>query len=208
MASPFGPRPSVASVLPNIGSTGGATPVKIVGARFEGGARVQFGGMPVRGFVDSRDPAGTILYAIAPAHDAGTVDVVVINPGGYAASLLGGYTYASPQSFDFNGDWTGFGNAGQDIPIGFTIRNNQVISAFCDTYATVTFATPPSVINGEFSYAGDDGVTVSGRIVSGTYAVGAMNLAPCTDTNWGAYRIEGTAATAGLRGSRGARSPH
>ena len=45
------------------------------------------------------------LYLSTPAHAAGTVEVIVTNPDGRAAS--GTFTYASPATFDFNGDWQG-----------------------------------------------------------------------------------------------------
>lgn len=37
--------------------------------------------------------SSTLITAIAPIHAAGTVDVVVTNPGGQSATLTGGYTY-------------------------------------------------------------------------------------------------------------------
>jgi hypothetical protein len=128
------------------------------------------------------------MYLDTPAHVFGTVDVVVTNPDGQSVRLNGGYTYASPLTFDFNGTWEGYGNAGQDIPIVFTIRNNELISVSCDTFATLTFSTPPLVTNGEFAFSRDGGVVVSGRIVSASDAVGTINLAPCNGTTWGATR--------------------
>jgi hypothetical protein len=44
----------------------------------------------------------TTIHLSTPAHAAGTVDVVVTNSGSHADRLTGGYTYASPESFDFN----------------------------------------------------------------------------------------------------------
>jgi hypothetical protein len=128
------------------------------------------------------------MYLDSPAHAVGTVDVVVSNPGGQSGQLTGGYTYASPQTFDFNGNWSGFGNAGQDIPIRFTIQNNVLTSVSCDTFATLTFSPSPSVNNGEFSFSRDDGVGVTGKIVSVSTAVGTIDLAPCSATRWGATR--------------------
>jgi hypothetical protein len=128
------------------------------------------------------------MYLDTPAHVFGTVDVVVTNPDGQSGRLNGGYTYASPLTFDFNGTWSGYGNAGQDIPIRFTIQNNELIGVSCDTFATLTFSTPPLVTNGEFAFSRDDGVVVSGRIVSASGAVGTINLAPCTATRWGATK--------------------
>jgi hypothetical protein len=47
--------------------------------------------------------------------------------------------------------------------------------------------TPPSISNGEFSVFGNDGVGMSGRMVSASAAVGTMNLAPCTSMQWRTY---------------------
>lgn len=151
LASP----PSVTTISPNVGSTGGATRMTITGTGFLSGATVTFGGVAVQGRFDSRY-VGTTMYLDTPEHVAGTVDVVVTNPGGQSVRMTDGYTYASPQSFDFNGSWSGFGNAGRDIPILFTIQNNVLISVSCDAYATLTLSPLPSVTNGVFSFVGND----------------------------------------------------
>ena len=58
------------------------------------------------------DPAGTTIeiFQLA-AHAAGSVDVVVTNPGPASQTglLTGGFTYAPPESFDFNGTGEGEG---------------------------------------------------------------------------------------------------
>ena len=64
------------------------------------GASVTIGGLAVR----TSFLAGT-LFLITLPHAAGTVDVVVTNPNGASSSLPGGYTYALPATFDFNGVW-------------------------------------------------------------------------------------------------------
>lgn len=184
-----GASPSVAAIEPNVGSTGGDTPLIVTGTGFQPGSTVTFGGITVEGRVDRRDPTGTIMYLESPPHAEGVVDVVVTTPSGRRATLTRGYTFAPPQSFDFNGSWAGFGNAGQDIPILFTIEDNRLTSVSCDTYATLTFSDPPPVSNGEFSYTRADGVAVSGRIVSAYSAVGTIELPPCTATVFGVTRM-------------------
>lgn len=94
----------------------------------------------------------------------------------------------APQSFDFNGSWSGFGTNGQDIPIRFTVQNDAVTSVSCDTFATLTFSPPRPVIDGAFSFSKGDGVAVSGAIVAESAAYGTINLAPCSDTTWTATR--------------------
>ncbi len=204
---PAGPPPSVVAISPSMGSTGGATRAMITGTGLKEGAVVQLGNAYARGRVARGDPQGTILYFEVPPHAAGTVDVVVTNPSGAADTLAGAYTFALPQSFDFNGTWSGFGNSGQDIPITFTIQDNVLISVSCDSYATLTFSTPLLVINGEFSY-NQDGISVSGRIVSAGNAVGTINLDPCTDTDWIAEKVGVGATAATLSRSRGTARSH
>ena len=124
------------------------------------------------------------MYLYSPPNSAGTVDVMVTNTDGHSARLAAAYTYIPPESFDFNGRWSGYGDAGQDIPIGFTIENNVVIEVSCDTYATLTFSPPLPVTKGQFSFSRGDGVAVSGRIVAAAEATGTINLSPCTATIW------------------------
>jgi len=61
----------------------------IVGAGFERGARVTFGGIDA--WVGSVGPGG--LVTVPPWHEPGTVDVVVTNPDGRSVTLAGGFTY-------------------------------------------------------------------------------------------------------------------
>jgi hypothetical protein len=185
---PPGAAPIVTSITPNLGSTGGSAPVVITGSGFESTVTVTIGGIVVDARTVYGAALGTKLYVETPPHVAGVVDVVVTNRNGAPGTLAAAYTYAPPQSFDFNGDWWGFGNQGQDIPILFTIRNNAVVSISCDVYWTLKFATPVPVIDGAFSYSSEEGVVISGRIVSTSAAVGTMNIAPCSATSWGAEK--------------------
>jgi hypothetical protein len=135
MAAP----PSVAAVSPGTGSTGGDTTVKITGAGFRAGATVAFGDQQRTAYAEN----STTLHSTTPAHGAGAVDVVVTNPGGLSGRLAAGYTYAPPQSFDFNGTWVGYALAHpefaaarfavrhEDMEVRFTIQNNVLVSISC-----------------------------------------------------------------------------
>ena len=177
--------PSITRISPNLGSTGGATPLQIDGIGL-GYSSVTLGGIKVQARFDWRT-FGTALYLDAPAHAAGTVDVIVTNPSGQADTLAGGYTFASPQSFDFNGNWGGWDNAGVHVWVKFTITDNVLVSVSCED-TTLTFSTPPSVSNGEFSFSRPDGVSITGRIVSASAAIGTINLPPCVSLGWGAEK--------------------
>jgi hypothetical protein len=88
----FVAAPTIAGITPATGSTDADEPtqVTLTGTGFQAGATVAFGGAAATGVtvVDS-----TTLTALAPAHAAGTVDVVVRNPDGQSATLTGGFTY-------------------------------------------------------------------------------------------------------------------
>ena len=84
--------PAISSVSPGSGGATGGTVVTITGSNFASGATVTFGGGSATNvsFVSS-----TQLKASTPAHAAGSVNVVVTNPGGANAVLAGGFTFGS-----------------------------------------------------------------------------------------------------------------
>lgn len=183
---------SVASISPTTGSTGGGTTVRIVGTGLSN-AKVTFDGAAASVYAEN----STALQATTPGHGAGPVDVVVTGSSGQTVTLAGAYTYASPQSFDFNGTWIGSALAHPDLAarvvyrhsdmdMKFTIQNNTVTSFTCGGSELVT-SPPPSVSNGEFSLAGN-GVAVSGRIVAPAGAAGTINTAACPSTRWTATK--------------------
>ena len=122
-----------------------------------------------------------------PAHAAGTVDVIVTNPGGLEARLAGGYAYEPPETFDFNGNWVAHVGPHYEMDMRFTIRNNVLVSLSCNMSPPLTLAAVVSVSNGEFSLQGDDGLTMSGRQVAPENAAGSINLPDipgCRATGW------------------------
>ena len=191
VVAPSSPPPSVTAIFPDVGSTGG-TDVTITGVGFRSGAIVTLGGivkgvcnLPMAGcWVEGSET----IFAYAPAHAAGSVDVVVTNPDGQAGRLAGGFTYALPESFEVNGNWEGRADSNYETPLRFTIENNMLISVSCGTSATLTLTPPPPVSDGEFSFIGDEGARISGRIVSPNSALGTINIAPCLAYSWFATR--------------------
>ncbi len=87
--------PAVASVAPGTGPTNGGTGLTITGTNFLTGATVSFGGTAATGVTVA---SNTSITATAPAHTAGAVDVVVVNPDGQSGVLAGGYTYSTAQA--------------------------------------------------------------------------------------------------------------
>lgn len=166
------PPPSVTGVSENVGSTRGGAALTVTGAGFRTGAVVTFGGTTVHNYVFKP----TTIIATAPAHPAGTVDVVVTNPDGQSSTLAGGYTYEPPESFEVNGQWTGGADSNYGTSFRFTVQANTVVSVSCGTSPDVALSPPPPIVNGEFSFAGDDGVRISGSIVSPDVAMGTIRI--------------------------------
>ena len=87
-------RPKVTGLKPNNGPTSGGNGVAITGLNFSGGAgltRVYFGGSAASRLNILKDGNARV---IAPAHAAGTVDVIVVSPYGTSATSAGSkYTY-------------------------------------------------------------------------------------------------------------------
>ena len=99
------------------------------------------------------------------------------------------YTFAPPESFDFNGTWESYSDATADEPnFVFTIQNNQLASVTCRGAAPITFATPPAIVDGAFEFTLADGPRMAGRIVARDAAKGDLNLAACGPLSWGAYK--------------------
>jgi hypothetical protein len=84
-------RPRISSISPTSGPTAGGTSVAINGSGFQAGATATIGGKSA--VIVSVAPSS--INAVTPAHTAGTVSVVVTNPGGLKGWLLRGYTYVN-----------------------------------------------------------------------------------------------------------------
>jgi hypothetical protein len=178
-----GLQPTVAAMTPRIGSTRGGAWARITGADFQSAATVRLGGAPITATVlDS-----ATIAVLTPAHETGTVDVVVTNPGGLSNTLAGGYAYQPPETFDFNGDWVAHVGPDFALDMRFTIRNNALVSLSCNMSPSLTPAAPLSVNNGEFAFQNDDGLTMSGRLVSPVGAAGTIdmpNVPECRAARW------------------------
>ena len=189
----FGPI-AIAAVEPSTGSTSGGAEVKISGSGFRPGAIVTFGGERQNAFVGT----STVIWATTAAHATGILDVVVTRPDGETATLARGFTYVTPQSFEFNGNWDGYALAHpesaarfaalhSDMELGFTISGNMLTGFTCGGLA-ITMPSPlPSIANGEFSLVADR-VEITGRIASTDTAIGTINTTMCPATRWTAGR--------------------
>ena len=87
------PQPS--GIQPNVGSTAGGRGVDISGSGFQehGMTRVTLGGVEARVETVYGDD---LIVCYAPPHEAGVVDVTVINPDGSTGILPQAFTYKTP----------------------------------------------------------------------------------------------------------------
>lgn len=86
------PVPALTEVLPVFGAAAGGELVAITGTNLTGATQVTFGGVAATSFVVN---SATSISAVAPAHAAAVVDVVVTTPGG-DATLHDSYQFVAP----------------------------------------------------------------------------------------------------------------
>jgi hypothetical protein len=189
--------PVISEVVPNTGSTAGGAPVRIGGTGVGWAATVTVGGIASPFGIDG-DTRDDPIYLSTPAHAAGTVEVLLTDRFGQTGS--GVYTYASPATFDFNGDWQGWVETSRFMGLlTLTIRNNTVASVSCsvcrngdcsfDSAPRLPLDPPPVVANGEFSFADSGGVSITGKILSPNDASGSIDMASCVGrAQWSAHR--------------------
>ena len=189
----------ISELLPNIGSTAGGAPIIIRGSGT--GTMWSVVTATVDGIVTPFESGWPedLIYLSTPAHAAGTVEVIVTDRYGQAGR--GVFTYASSATFDFNGDWQGWArlnwrsrrNLGARLVL--TIRDNVAVSVSCSvcrpgencaivSAPSLMLDPPPVVANGEFSFAGSGGVSITGKFLSPIYASGSINTASCGSRYW------------------------
>jgi glucose/arabinose dehydrogenase len=151
------PAPTVTSITPNSGNINGGAAVTVTGTGFLAGATVKMGGTAATGVTLV---SSTSITAVAPAHAAGAVNVMVTNTDAQSGTLTSGYTYntapaanpaptvtsISPNSGTINGGsavtirGTGF-LAGATVKLGgtsattVTVVNSTTISATTPAHA-------------------------------------------------------------------------
>lgn len=135
--------PSVAAVSPSVGASDGGTSVTLTGTNLADATAVTFGGLAAT--IDTNTP--TALYVAAPAHAAGSVDVVVTTAGG-SATLISGFTYVvaptvsmvAPDVGPSSGDATVtlYGSDLADVAVVTFDGNAATVVANTSTELTVT----------------------------------------------------------------------
>ena len=152
----------------------------ITGTQFQPGATVKIGSADVS--VVFRDSTTLRLRIQARTERFGRRHRD--QSGGLAATLAERLYVLDRRSFDANGEWIAHADGHNDYvtDMRFTIRNNMLISLSCGT--PVTMPTTLSVQNGGFSFAGADGLTMSGTLASTTTSYGQVNAPGCGDGRW------------------------
>jgi hypothetical protein len=188
---PAGPTPTVTGLSVNVGSTDGGTRIKIIGTDLLRGASVTFGNAKVfSNSYDPRDAPNTSLLITTPAHAAGVVDVILTNPNGEAVRASAVYEFAEPQSFDFNGSWSGVTVDGTDKLVEFVVQHNVLLSASCVDVTKTAVQLSTDVIDGAFLAETPDGFRLSGKIVSGSQSIGRISAPGCIgDSPWQASKV-------------------
>jgi hypothetical protein len=180
--APSAAPPSITTITPATGSTGGGTSLKIVGTGFQSGAAVSFNGTRVATRFDSRSFE---LYLLTPEHQSGAVDIVVTNPDRQSVTAPASYTFVAPESFSFNGRWGGY--TPDEYWVEFTVQNDRVASFLCDLGELSVLSPPLQVAGGAFSSAETPTAMFSGRIVADNEAVGTISIGRCSGS-WRAQR--------------------
>ena len=135
-------EPTLATVSPDEGPTGGGQSVTLTGTGFRDGMTVTIGGAAATGL---DVVSGTEATAFTPSGTAGEVDVVVVTPGG--ADTLGfGYTYVAAPTIGSISPDEGPIIGGQQV----TVTGTNLIGATSVTFdgvAGVIDSKTPTTIN-------------------------------------------------------------
>ncbi|AYV46331.1 hypothetical protein CFHF_15635 [Caulobacter flavus] len=169
------PAPTVTSISPTAGPTGGGTTVTITGTNLSGATAVTFGGTAATGFTVVN---GTTISATAPAGAVGTVDVRVTAIGGTSAtSAADQFTYVAAPTVTSISPTAGPTGGGTTVIItgtGFSAASPTGAVKFGATNATYTINSNTQITaTSPANAAGTYDVTVT--TVGGTSATSAAD---------------------------------
>jgi hypothetical protein len=189
--------PTVTSVIPNGGPTGGGTAVTITGTNFAAGATVKFGSAAASSVTVVNS---TTITAMTPGGSAGAVAVTVTNSNGLSGTLASGFTYLAPPtvtSVSPSSGTTAGGTAvtitGTNFASGATVTFGSVAASNVVVVNSTTItATTPAGSAGAVTVT----VTVSGQngSLSGGYTYVVVPTVTVVSPNNGAS-AGGTAVT-------------
>ena len=152
------PGLAVTAITPATGSTEGGTRLLLNGTSFQKGLVASIDGVAQQTFFAN----STFATLLTTPHAAGPVDIVITNTDGTTTRVGGRYTFALPQSFDFNGTWAVYLGTSETPEFRFTIKNDALISITCGSSTPIAILAPPAVVNGEFSFTDRSAVCPGG----------------------------------------------
>ncbi len=161
-------QPTVTSIAPTTGGTGGGDSVTITGTHFSAGAIALFGTAPGGlSLVNCVVTGATSMTCNTPADNQGPKDVTVVNVDGQNGSLIGGFTYTiNPPAISGISPATGTTNGNTTITItGASFQSGAQVN--------VGGVLPPSG-NGEF---GDNVKVISSNTITFTTPALATGVA-------------------------------
>jgi len=164
----YAPVPTLASILPTAGPTGGGNAVVINGTGFTGATTVKFGAINATTFTVN---SATQITATAPAGSAGTVDVVVTTAGG-AGTLVGAYRYAAAPTVSGLSPTSGPAGGANSVVVTGTNFTGATVVKFGTTNAT-SFTVDSGAQITAVAPAGSGGVDVTVTAPGGTSATSA-----------------------------------
>jgi len=193
------PAPGITGITPVSGSTIGGTAVTINGNNFAAGASVKFGGVAATSVAVGD---ANCITAVVPAHAAGVVDVVVINPDAQSATLANAFTFVftgptisamSPTSgTTLGGTVVSIGGtnftAGASVSIGGSPATNVFVNSSNSITATTT-AHAVGPVNVVVTNPDNQAATLSSGFIYISTAPTVIGVAPATGTTLGGTNV-------------------
>ena len=212
--------PRLYDAIPDSGPTAGGNTVLLTGSGLLGTSLVTFGGVPAT--IVAQDPYGNSVTVLAPAHAAGTVQVIATTPRGNSNSVSYTYTVTPPTgptvtalvpNTGSTAGGTAFAIIGTNLT-GATVTFNGVAALGVSVNAAgtvLTGTTPPgpagnvpvvvttpagtTTVAGGFTYTAPPPVAFSLSPSSGSAAGGTAFVITGSNLNGASVTFNGVAAT-------------
>ena len=168
---------SVDGCAPDSGLTSGGDSVTVTGSNFgqaQGSGTVTFGGSEAASYTSWSD---TEIICVTPAHDAGTVDVVVDTDGGGQSTLVSGFTFNTPAIYTITATAGAGGSISPSGAVNVTGGTDQAFTITPDSGCHVADVLVDSVSVGavtEYTFTNvTDDHTIAATFAINTYTIAA-----------------------------------
>ena len=178
--------PTISAVSPSIGSTEGGTYVTVDGDQLKPGFTATLDGVPLTITPHTNGKVFKSFSFTAPAHAAGRADLAVRDSDGQFSPEYGvkKYTWASPDTFDFNGGWNAFVPNGNPNPFTFTVECDVLLEVTCYDGTPLLLPAPVRPSHGQIAVSSNGIVVFSAKLLSNGQAVGTVDFGTCQSANW------------------------